>query len=284
MKYISKIKSSRRKNNIFIFFILLILGLVSFFPVYLTVTMSFKPVNELFIFPPKPYTFYPTMENYRDMFRLIENLWVPFSRYLFNTIFVTVTVTVSQCILCSMAGFVLSKGSFKGKKLINSIIVISLLYQNNVIYIMQYILMSKLNLIDTYASLILPYAVTPLGFFLMRQSISRTPDAVIEAARTDGADMFQIWRYIIIPDNKPALMTLVIFSFQSTWNMTGENFIRSEAKKTLAYAVNQAGNSGIYAIGASMACSVIMLIPPALIFMIAQQKVMETMSYSGIKE
>ena len=151
--------------------------------------MSIKPVQELFIFPPKLYAISPTLDNFRDMFSVMSEMWVPFSRYVFNSVFVTVTVTLAQCIVASMAAFVLAKCRFPGSKVINSVIVISLLYTSNVIYIMQYIVMAKLNMIDTYWALILPSIASPMGLFLMRQSMSTMPDAMIEAAKVDGANI-----------------------------------------------------------------------------------------------
>lgn len=290
MTDISKIKGSsgmagrKKSDDVLIFVIVAVFAAISFFPVYLTVINSLKPVNELFIFPPKVYTFAPTADNFREMYRMLQNLWVPFSRYVFNTVFVTVTVTVSQCIFCSMAGFVLAKGKFIGKKLINAIVIISLLYQSNVIYLMQYSVVAKLHILNTYAALILPVAVTPLGLFLMRQSISRIPDTMIEAGKIDGANMFTICWRIVMPNQKPALMTLIIFAFQSSWNYDGGNFIHDEALKLLSYAVKQAGSSGLARTGAAMAGSVFILIPPVIIFAAVQKNVMETMSYSGIKE
>lgn len=290
MADINRIKGSsgmagkKKGDTVYIYVFLFIAGAAAFFPVYLTVMTAFKPVNELFIFPPKIYTLSPTADNFREMYEFLQNLWVPFSRYLFNTVFVTVTVTASQCFFCSMAGFVLAKGRFPGRKLINSAIVITLLYQSNVIYLMQYMVISKLHMLDTYFALILPSAVTPLGLFLMRQSISRIPDSMIEAAKIDGAGMFSVYRYIVMPNQKPALMTLIIFAFQNAWNSDSGNFVRSESLKTLSYAVKQAGNSGLARTGAAMAGSVVILIPPVIIFMAVQKNVMETMSYSGIKE
>lgn len=290
MADIDKIKGSsgmagKKKNDTaFIFILLSILGFFTFFPVYLTVMTAFKPVHELFIFPPKLYTLAPTLDNFREMFRLLQNLWVPFSRYVFNTVFVTLTVTFSQCFFCSMAGFVLAKGNFPGKKIINSVIIIALLYQSNVIYLMQYAVVSKLHMLNTYLALILPSAVTPLGLFLMRQSISRIPDSMIDAGKIDGANMFSLCWQIVMPNQKPALMTLIIFAFQGAWNSNGGSFVQNEALKTLTYAIQQAGSSGLARIGAAMAGSVFILIPPVIIFIAVQKNVMETMSYSGIKE
>lgn len=170
-----------------IFVFLLVLALFMALPIYLAVVMSLKPVQELFVFPPKLYVIDPTLSNYSAMFRLCSDLWVPFSRYVFNSIFVTVSVTVCQVIFSAMAAFCLAKVRFPGAKAINAIIVVALLYQSNVIYIMQYMVMAKMGMIDTYWALILPSVAAPMNLFLMRQSMTQVPDAMIEAAKVDGA-------------------------------------------------------------------------------------------------
>ena len=274
----------RHGSTIAIFSVLLVVGIFMLLPIYLTVIMSVKPVEELFVFPPKLYAVRPTLDNFRDMFRDLNSNRVPFSRYVFNSIFVTVTVTALQCIFCSMAAFVLAKCKFPGSKIINSMIVIALLYQSNVIYIMQYIVMAKLGLIDDPLALILPSIASPMGLFLMRQSISTMPDSVIEAAKVDGAGLFRICWQIVIPNQKPALMTLIIFAFQAAWNIQSGSLVFKEEYKTLPTVVSQAAASGIAKAGVAMAAAVFMLIPPIVIFMLAQRNVIETMAHSEIKE
>jgi ABC-type glycerol-3-phosphate transport system permease component len=254
------------------------------FPIYLAVIMSIKPVEELFIFPPKLYAMNPTTDNFSDMFEALHQNRVPFSRYVFNSITVTVSVTVLQCVFASMAAFVLAKCKFPGSRIINSIIVISLLYQSNVIYIMQYIVMAKMHLIDNPLALILPSVASPLGLFLMRQSISQVPDSMIEAAKVDGAGLFRICWQVVMPNQKPALMTLVIFAFQAAWNIQTGSLIFQEQYKTLTTVAAQTAASGMARAGVASAVAVFILIPPILVFMLAQRQVIETMAHSGIKE
>ncbi|MBR6243053.1 MAG: carbohydrate ABC transporter permease [Ruminococcus sp.] len=267
-----------------IFIFLTLLGLFMLMPIYLTVIMSVKPVEELFIFPPKMYAIRPTLDNFREMFSVLHQNRVPFSRYVFNSLFVTVTVTAAQCVFSSMAAFVLAKCRFPGSRVINSIIVISLLYQSNVIYIMQYIVMAKLHMIDTYAALIFPAIASPMGLFLMRQSIGQVPDSMIEAAKVDGAGLFRICWQIVMPNQKPALMTLIIFAFQAAWNIQAGSVVFQEQYKTLPTVVSQAASAGLARAGVAMAAAVFMLVPPIVIFMLAQRQVIETMAHSGIKE
>ena len=274
----------KHAGTVMIFIFLLVLGIFMILPVYLAVVMSLKPSQEWFIFPPKLYAMDPTLDNFRDMFRSADRLWVPFSRYVANSVLVTASVTLAQCFTASMAAFVLAKGKFRGSKFLNSVIVVSLLYQSNVIYIVQYMVISKLGMIDTYLALILPNIATPVGVFLMRQSISQIPDAVIEAAKVDGAGMFLICWEVVMPNQKPALMTLVIFAFQAAWNIQSNTYVFDESLKTLPTAVAQAAASGIARQGVAMAAAVFMLIPPVVVFMAAQKNVIETMAHSGIKD
>lgn len=285
-----KLKASNKQagkkigGTVAIFLFLTILGLFMVLPIYLTIVISIKPVEELFIFPPKLYAIRPTFDNFKEMFGALHQNRVPFSRYVFNSIFVTATVTIAQCIFASMAAFVLAKCRFPGSKVINSIIVVALLYQSNVIYIMQYIVMAKLHMIDTYWALVLPSIASPMGLFLMRQSIGQVPDAMIEAAKVDGAGLFRICWQIVMPNQKPALMTLIIFAFQAAWNIQAGSVVFQEQYKTLPTVVTQAASSGLARAGVAMAVAVFMLVPPIIVFMLAQRQVIETMAHSGIKD
>lgn len=290
MKSTDKLKGTSRQagrkhgGTIAVFILLLIMGLFMLLPIYLTVVMSLKPVEELFVFPPKLYTLRPTLDNFRDMFDVLKSNRVPFSRYVFNSVAVTVSVTVLQCFFASMAAFVLAKCKFPGSKLINSVIVVALLYQSNVIYIMQYIVMSKMGIIDSPLALIFPAVASPMGLFLMRQSISQIPDSMIEAAKVDGAGLFRICWQIVMPNQKPALMTLIIFAFQGAWNIQAGSVVFQEQYKTLPTVVTQAAASGLARAGVAMAAAVFMLIPPVIVFILAQRQVIETMAHSGIKD
>ncbi len=286
MKLKASNKQAGRKigGTVAIFTFLAVLGLFMMFPIYLILVMSIKPVEELFIFPPKLYAIRPTLDNFSDMFEVLNSNRVPFSRYVFNSVAVTVSVTVLQCIFASMAAFVLAKCKFPGSKFINSVIVVSLLYQSNVIYIMQYIVMAKLGLIDNPLALILPSIASPMGLFLMRQSISQVPDAMIEAAKVDGAGLFRICWQIVMPNQKPALMTIIIFAFQAAWRIEAGSVVFQEQYKTLPTVVNQAATAGLARAGVAAAAAVFMLIPPIVVFMLAQRQVIETMAHSGIKD
>lgn len=285
-----KVKKKNKKINgslggdIVIFIFLLLLGIFMIFPIYYAFIQSIKPVHELFVFPPKLYVLQPTFNNFSDMFKVAASLWVPLSRYIFNSVFVTIVITVANLFVSCMAAFVLAKCKFPGSKTINKIIVTALLFTSSALWIMQFLVMATLGMIDTYWALILPGIAAPMNLFLMRQSISTIHDSMIEAAKVDGAGLFRICWGIVIPNSKPALMTLIIFAFQAAWQVQGGSLIYSEELKTLPTILQQITASGIARQGVTFATAVLLLIPPLIVFMIAQGNVMETMANSGIKD
>lgn len=272
------------KNDIGIFIFLILLGAFMVFPIYIAIISSIKPINELFIMPPKLYSLDPTLDNFKDLFQVANNSWVPFSRNVFNSLFVTITATVFHVIFACMAAFILAKCRFPGGKLLNKIVVISLLFNSTVTYIMQYIVMAGMGMINTYAALIFPLIPASMGLFLMIQSIGQIPDAMIEAAKVDGASLFSICWGIVMPNSRPALMTIIIFEFQAAWNAAGGSVVYDEALKTIPTVVQQIALAGLSRQGAIAASAVVLMIPPLVIFIIAQGQVMETMAHAGMKD
>ena len=245
---------------------------------------SLKPYNELFLFPPKLFVQNPTLDNYGDLFALISNSWVPFSRYLANTVFITAVGTLGNVLLGSMAAYAIAKIRFPGANVLFKIIVLSLMFSSVVTQIPTYLIIAKIGWIDTYYALIVPALQSSLGIYLMKQFIDQVPDTLLEAAKIDGANDGRIYLSIIMPSVKPAWLTVIILSIQSLWNITGSNYIFSEQFKTLPVAMSQIVAGGIARAGASAAVSVVMLSVPVLSFIIAQSNVVETMATSGMKE
>ena len=271
-------------NDIGIFLLLFFMGLFMVFPIYLAVVNSIKPVQEVFLMPPKLYAMDPTTENFRDLFKIANNSWVPFSRNIFNSVFVTVVATVLHVLFASTAAFVLSKCRFPGFDFLNQVVVIALLFNSTVLYIMQYMVMATLGMINTYSALILPIISTSMGLYLMRQSMTTIPDAMIEAAKVDGAGLMRICWGVVMPNCKPALMTIIIFEFQTAWNANGGGLVYDEALKTIPVVVQQIAAAGIARQGAIAASAVVLMIPPLLVFVLAQRNVMETMAHAGMKD
>jgi ABC-type glycerol-3-phosphate transport system permease component len=272
-------------GNFFYFFFLILFGLFSVLPIIYTVCTSLKPLEEILIFPPRFFVTRPTFENYAALPKLLSNLSVPLSRYVFNSVFVSVATTVLHIFIAGMAAFVFAKVKFKGGKTLFLIVQFALLYNTYTLAIPQYVIFSKLNIIDTYLVYILPYLPSALGVFLMKQFIdSSIPDALLEAGKIDGAGLFRIFRQIAFPIMKPAWLTLALFAFRDIWNMQPGGTIFSEELKMLPNVMSTISQGGIARSGSAMAATVILLIPPVVVYMISQGSVMETMGSAGIKE
>lgn len=274
-----------RTGTIFIFVILLLACAFSAMPLIYSVAQSLKPLEELYAFPPRFLVVNPTMENYEKLFQLTDSLWVPFSRYLFNSLFVAVVGTVVYVIIAAMAAYALAVGSFPGAKLLNHIIVKALLFSSPVLMVSQYLILSRTGMLNTYRAMLLPALAAPLGLFLMRQFILQMiPVSILEAARMDGAGTFRTFFCVVMPMVKPAWLTLSIFTFQSLWAGAGAAYIYKEEYKVLPTVLNQIAAGGTARAGVAAAASVILIIPPVLFFLLVQSRVIETMSASGIKE
>ncbi|MBO7384753.1 MAG: carbohydrate ABC transporter permease [Clostridia bacterium] len=263
---------------------LTVFALISLFPVVFMVSNAFKPINELFIYPPRLFFIQPTTSNFSELFAILADSLVPFLRYLFNTLFIVITGCVGHIVLSSMAAFPLAKFRFPGSELMSRIIVYSLMFTSSVTAVPTYMIMSRLHLVDTYWAVIFPAFSLPLGLFLMKNFMEQVPTALIDAASIDGSSYFgMLWR-IIMPAVKPAWITLFIVCFQGLWGNSAGNFIYSESKKPLAAMLQNLSGSGVARTGVVAASSLFMFVVPLIAFIISQSNVMETMATSGIKE
>lgn len=278
----------RRRNrslavDIILTIILGIFGLFSIFPLYMTVINAFKPMSEIFAYPPHIYVENPTFNNFFDLSLVLEGFDIPFSRYLFNTLFITGIGTAGTVIIGSMAAFPLAKYDFPGSKFMSNIIVYALMFNGTVTAIPSYFVLKYLHCIDTYWSVILPAIAGTLGLYLMKNFIVQIPDELLEAAKIDGASEWDTFWHTVMPLSKPAWITLIIMSFQSMWGNTGGEFIYSEALKPLSYALSQVVGGGIARTGVSSAISLILLVVPIGVFVFSQSNVIETYATSGMK-
>lgn len=272
-------------GNGLVIFLLLLLGAFMAFPLYYTVIQSIKPSEELFQFPPRLYVIRPTEEHYTELFQLMSNLWVPFSRYLFNTLFVSILGTVLHVVLAGMAAYPLAKHNFPGKDALFAIILLGLMFVGQVTFLPSFIIIAKLNLLNTYWAYILPNIGVSLGLFLMKQFIEQLPDSLIEAARIDGSNEWRIYFNIIFPNVKPAVLTVFIFQFVNIWNGLSKELVYDEQLKVVKVALEQVSASNAYArMGSGMAGSVLLMIPPIVVFILMQRNVVETMTFAGMKE
>ena len=266
-------------------FILSIFGAFMFLPMYYVVIQSLKPLDELFMFPPKFYVIHPTFNNFVDLFRLMGDSWVPFSRYIFNTVFITLCGTVGNLLFASMAAYSLAKLRFPGRNTIFQIIVMSLMFHSTVNQVTHFIILSAFGWIDTYLSVIVPSMAGTMGLYLMKQFMETSvPDTVLESARLDGASEFRTYLTIAMPMVKPAWLTLIIECFKSLWNSGATIYVHSEELKTFNYAIGQILSGGIARSGAGAAATVVMMLVPILVFVLNQSQIIETMGSSGMKD
>jgi len=289
MKKIKKLIGGKRLNrsyggDAFIITILTVFGLFFAYPLVFAINNAFKPMNEIFLFPPRLFVERPTMNNFQDLFILMSKSWVTFSRYIFNTVFITVVGTAGLIIVASMGAFVVSKYKFPGSKIFFNGVIITLMFSGYVTAIPNYLVMSQLGWVDTFLSVIVPAFAMPMGFFLLKQFIDTIPDTLLEAAKVDGAKEFRIFYVIVLPMIKPAWLTVMIFSVQNLWNARASNFIYSEQLKTLPYALGQIITGGIARAGVGAAVTLFVMIVPLVMFIFAQSNVLQTMANSGIKE
>ena len=282
--------SRLRRNKVAIagdistYVLLLLYGAFMALPLIYSIIQAFKPYNELFIFPPRFFARQPTLGNFTQLFDLTSSTWVPFSRYVFNTVMNTFVGTFLHIIAAAMCAYALAKNNFPGKKFMFNIVVWSLLFSGGVTEIPVYLVMSYLGIIDTYFAYWLPEIAVAMGTFLLKQNMAEIPDAMIEAARIDGAREWTILWKIAMPAVKPAWLTLIIFSFQVLWDMGDTSYIYREDLKPLNYALHQILSGGVTRVGASAAATVLMMIVPILLFLFTQSQIVETLATSGMKD
>jgi ABC-type glycerol-3-phosphate transport system permease component len=267
-----------------LFVMLAAVGAFMVMPLIFTISNAFKPLDEIFVFPPKFLVRHPTLSNFGDLFNLLTNSWVPFTRYLFNTVFITGVGVIGHVILASAAAYPLAKHNFNGNKLLFSIVVLALMFSGSVTAIPNYMIMSWLGLIDSYWAVIIPAFAFPLGLYLMKQFMEQIPDALLESAKIDGASEYRIFWRIVMPNVKPAWLTLIILLFQILWGTDGNGFIYSEQLKSLHYALGQIVLGGIARAGVGAAVGLILMSVPITLFVVAQSRIIETMSTSGMKD
>ena len=271
-------------GDIGIYVMLALVACLMAFPLVFAVSSALKPLDELFRFPPTIFPQHPTIDNFSDLIVTMGQSWVPFSRYILNTVFITAVGTFGHLVIASMAAFVLAKYDFPGGRFFFAVVTTALMFSGYVTGIPNYVIMSKLGMIDTYWALLLPAFAAPIGLFMMKQFMEGLPTALIEAAKIDGAKEFRIFWSIVMPNVKPAWLTVIIFSVQSLWNTSASTVIYSEAKKTLVFALQQIQAGGIARTGQAAAVTVVVMAVPIFIFVLSQSQILETMASSGIKD
>ncbi|MBQ8823420.1 MAG: carbohydrate ABC transporter permease [Lachnospiraceae bacterium] len=282
---IKKRLSRSRSGDVIMILALSIFTLIMMIPLIYAIGMSLKPANELWVFPPTILPQHPTLKNFKDLFSLMTDSWVPIQRYLFNSVLITAVGTFGHIILASMAAYVLSRYTFPGSRFIFSMIKGTLMFSGAVLAIPNYLVMNALNLTDSYMVYILPAFSNTLGLFLMKQFMDQMiPMSLLESAEIDGANDWVKFTQIVMPLVKPAWLTLIVFSVRDLWATGASPYVYTEQLKTLPYALSQIATGGVARAGVGAAISIILILVPLVVFILSQSNVMETMSTSGMKE
>ena len=283
--YREKKVNRSRAGNVTVFILLLIIAVFTGFPLYYNVVQAFKPPEEIFIFPPRFYVVNPTMKNISDLFVLATTLDVPFIRYLFNSIFVSVVSTFLSVVVGALAAYPFAKMQFCGREFFWRLIMMTLLFSGGATSLATYIIEAKLHLVNTYWVMILPSISSTLYMFLMRQFMLQIPNSLLEAAHIDGAGELRIFWKIVMPNVKPAWMTVAVLTFNGLWNSGSGAAVFNEDLKLLPTALNQiTASSGTARKGVAAAATLLLMIPPIITFIFSQKKMLQTMAHSGIKD
>ncbi len=271
-------------GNVTLFIFMAICAVFMGLPLVMVVNNAFKPLDELFRYPPTIFVRHPSADNFYDLVVLMSNSWVPLARYIVNTVIITGGGTLGHVLFASLAAYPLAKHEFPGKKFLFGMVVLSLMFSWTVTQIPNYLIISRLGINNTYLAVILPPFAYGLGLYLMKQFMEQIPDSLIESARLDGASEYKIYRTIIMPNVKPAWLTLAVLQFQQMWGNTGSAFLRDEELKPLQYALLQIVNGGPARQGAAAVVTFIIAAIPITFFILCQSSIIETMTTSGMKE
>jgi ABC-type glycerol-3-phosphate transport system permease component len=269
------------------YYILVPVALFQTLPIVFLANHAFKPLEELFLYPPTFIVQRPVMTNFEQLLLAASALSVPFSRYMFNTAFITGVTVFGSILIGAMAAYPLAKHRAPGMNVLFTIVIAALMFSPHVVAIPRYLVVNRLGLIDTYWAMILVHIAGPTGLFLMRQFTQQVPNELIEAAKVDGASEWTIFWRVIMPNTQPAWATLAIFTFLSVWNDEFGPLIytRSEAMRTLAVAMItiQGGAEVVARQGAAAAAAFLMTMPTIIVFLLMQRRVIQTMAHAGIK-
>ena len=274
------------RSQIKFYLYLLPLAVLMGAPIIYIICHAFKPMDELFAFPPKFFVTNPSGINFTNLFQQAAGSTVPFSRYVFNSLIVTGAVLLLSILISTMAAFALSKMNFLGKNAMMEVNNLALMFVATAVVIPRYLTISSTGILDTWLAHILPLIAMPVCLFLIKQFMDQVPNSLLEAAQLEGANAFTIYLKIILPMVKPAIATGCILTFQQVWNNTETSnlFVSTESLRTLAFYMNTlSGVGSVQGQGIAAAAALIMFVPNLLLFIVSQSAVMNTMAHSGLK-
>jgi len=267
---------------------LTLLALFMLLPIVFILNHAFKPISELFLYPPKFWSNQPTLFNFQQLILKSQTTVIPFSRYLFNSVLTTLVTVAGVIFVSSMAAYAFAKQRFIGRNLFFSFTIVALMFAPETVAIPRYLVIANLGIMDTYLVHVLPLLAAPVGVFLMKQFMDQIPGELIEAAKIDGAREFVIFFRIALPICMPAVATIGILAFQGAWSQTETSvlFTFTESMKTLPYYMLTLTNglaNNVVGQGVAAAAGLIMFVPNLVVFLLFQRRVLSTMAHSGIK-
>jgi ABC-type glycerol-3-phosphate transport system permease component len=285
----AKVKVHKRNGSVFgwivVYGLMTVLVCFTALPLVYLVVTAFKPLNELYIYPPRFYVEAPTLRNFSTLFQGLVSSEIPFLRYVFNSVFCTTIIVTSTVFISSMGAYALVKLKVPFSKAIFSVVIATLMFSSYVTRIPTYLVVNWMGILDTYWALIIPGIAYPYNLFLMKQFIEGFPDELLESARIDGAKEIYVFFKIVMPNIKPAWATLIVLSFVLNWNDITSALIYTtrQSMKVLPLAINLIGGITTSRLGATMAAGLITTLPVMIIYLIMQNNVLKTMVHSGIK-
>lgn len=284
----TKMNPSRlHKSQIKFFVVLIIMSVFMILPLIFIFSQAFKPIDELFAYPPKFFAKKPSFGNFKNLFAMMGTSEVPIARYFFNSILSTGLTILFSLLISAMAAYALAKKRFRGKSALFDLNTAALMFVPTAVMIPKYLIISGLHLTNSFWVHIIPALALPVGLFMVKQFMDQIPDELLEAAKIDGAGEFRIFWKIVLPLSKSPLATVAILTFQSAWNATEASslYLNSEKMKNFAFYMTTLTTTGNDVVGQGMAAAatLIMFIPNLVIFIVMQKQVMDTMAHSGIK-
>ena len=269
-----------RWRHLLIYVVLTLGALTMILPYYWMVITSLKPLSEIQTYPPTFWVQLPTLQPYRDLFRLL-----PMARSFLNSLFVAGTVTLANLFFCSLAGYAFAKHRFWGRELIFWTMVCSMMIPWQVNLIPGFVIVKSLGWINTFYALIVPNLATTFGIFLCRQYITSIPDDLIDAAKIDGCGEFTIYRAMILPLIGPVLATLAIFTFLAQWNSFIWPLIVVQTSPMRTVPLVLAALNGQFGANFAMvmAGAVVVTLPVLVVFLFFQRYLIRGITMTGLK-
>jgi len=267
---------------------LTLLAIFMLLPIVFIMNHAFKPISELFLYPPRFWTNQPTLFNFQQLLLKSQTAVIPFSRYFFNSALTTLVTVAGTIFVSSMAAYAFAKQRFIGRELFFSFTIVALMFAPETVAIPRYLVIANLGIMDTFLVHVLPLLAAPVGVFLMKQFMEQIPNELIEAAKIDGAKEFVVFFRIALPICMPAVATIGILAFQGSWSQTETSvlFTQTESMKTLPYFTMTLTNglaNNVVGQGVAAAAGLMMFVPNLVVFLLFQRRVLNTMAHSGIK-